>query len=318
MSSRRAPFVPALCLVAAVGCHGAKGPAGPGGQKAATLESTLPAETRAIVSISAEKIRATKLWEQFGPMLLEQGKDVLGEIKKECGIDPVNDAVSFAAAWRNVEDGRAGVMLVKGKWTEDSVNQCLASMVQKKLGQKLTARKEGVMTVYTPQGESPVYADWVARDTVMVSTDMKNKSRLEEAIYGARLETNADFLELMNKTDRSATLWGAVYVPETADTTSQIGAKAEAVYFSANVTRALSAHVGIRFASPDLAKQVSAKITQELDGQRSDPNFGQYLSGVRIAPDGRDCVVSIDLNEQQLDHLVTWFSQNLLPLLGGM
>jgi hypothetical protein len=130
-------------------------------------------------------------------------------------------------------------------------------------------------------------------------------------------------MEILGKTDTSATLYAAVLSPGTGDVAEGLNRmsggseKVQAGWFSLNLGKTLDAAGGMRLASEAEAKAVADRMTKELEGAKANPSMGEYLKAVTVTTAGSEVTFKLALTEAQVDQLMEMAKQ-MLPMLGMM
>jgi hypothetical protein len=316
--------VAAVMLTAAACQKGAGGGGGSVQGAAASALPSLPKETSLVFGLNLGKFRDSKLFGMLQTAIPEEGKKQLQEFKADCQIDFMTDVDSLVVAGGGNMDKERVLILVKGKWGEDKVNKCAATMGPKK-GKPITVAKDGTITTYTTEGEQPVHIAWSGDTAMTTPAAMEgDKTYLSDLLkQKTTVKDNPAFMEVLGKADTSATLYVAVLSPETGEVADGLNRmsggseKVKAAWFSMNLGKDLNAWGGMRLASDAEAKAVADRMTKELEGAKADPNMGEYVKALAVTTSGPEVTFKLALTEAQVDKLMEMAKQ-MLPMLGMM
>jgi hypothetical protein len=327
---RRIGYVLLLAgLVFGAACKKDKGGAGGGAGKGKTVGAAtsaldvLPEDTAMILGISVEKVTQSKLWTQFSPMFMDQAevKDGLSKLKDGCGMDPIKDVKSIVIGMNGDMDEKKMVVLIQGNFDEGKITKCVTTLAEKEAGgKKVTAKTEGKITTFSAEGESTqIYVGWAGKDTIVITQSAVegDKTFLASVLEGkSSAKNNKDLAALMGNVDTSNTLWAAMQVTGKlkSNMAASDGPQPVAVWMNIDYSKALKAEIGAHFANDKDASSAVDKAKKEIDSAKSDPTAGPYLKNLTINAKGSDAIVSISLDEKQVDELVAQLQQ-LLPLL---
>jgi hypothetical protein len=318
----------ALTFAVAAGAACQKGGGGGGGAgnvsgAAASALDSLPKETGMVVGFSVQKFKGSKLYDMIVSNIPPDGKTQLQEFKDVCNIDFMNDVDSIIVAGGGNVDRDRALILVKGKWDEAKVSKCATDMGPKK-GKKITVAKDGAITTYTAEGESPVHVAWSGDTMILTPASMQgDKTYLADLLkVKSTVKDNKPFMDILGKVDTGATFYAAVLPPPDSDISKTVGQatggteKLTAGWVSVNLGKDLKVDGGMRFATDAEAATVAKKFNDEITGAKGNPQVGPYLSNVTVAQAGTDVSVKMGLTEQQVDQLLEMAKQ-MLPFIAG-
>jgi len=306
------------------GGGGAKGK--PAGAAASALD-IFPEDTAIVAGINVKKVLSSKMWEKYGAKLLEEGevKEGLGKLKDACGMDPTKDIESVVIGLNGDADQDKIVILVKGAFDEAKITKCITGMVEKEEGKKVAAKTDGKITEYSAEGDDKkIYVGWAAADTmVIVPAAMEGDKAALEAIMAGKssAKKNKDPQALKGNCNTSETIWAAAVL--TGKIGEQMAAgggddpKPKAIWLNMAYVKDLALEIGARFPNDKDATAMADKANKELEGAKSDPMAGDIAKAVKIAAKGSDVVVNVNMNEKQIDDLVTKIEPMIPFLLMG-
>jgi hypothetical protein len=320
-----------LVIGAAPGCKKDKGGGAGGGGKmtgaATSALDVLPEDTAMVLGINVEKVTSSKLWTQYSPLFMESGeaKEGLTKLKDACAMDPIKDVKSVVIGMNGDMDEKKMVMLIQGNYDEGKITKCVSALAEKEAGgKKVTAKTEGKITTFSAEGEEQTIAvGWAAKDTIVITQSAVegDKTYLASVLEGkSSAKNNKDLSAIMGNVDTSSTLWIAMTV--TGKLKDQMGTaegpQPAAVWANIDYQKALKVRAGARFANEKDAKDMADKTNKELESNKNDPMMGQYLKTLKVEQKGNDVLISLDLDEKQVDEIIAQVGAMLPLLLGGM
>lgn len=179
------------------------------------IKGKMPANAMVALSIDVSALRGgIKAFDTTINTLVESEKDVkqaVGLIKQICSIDATKAISDVSAALD--KDGKGIVALGLDGLDEKKLVDCANKiMAQDKAGAKVTA-KAGKVTEYDFAGQGKIYAAWLAKDVVAISTDPEHREGLDAAMKG---KAPAGDLDKLIKNASGGTGW-AVGIPGEKD-----------------------------------------------------------------------------------------------------
>ncbi len=332
MSRNRGWMTLACAAALIVACNKGGGGGGPAGGGAAGIMAAapgaldlIPKDAAVVAGINWSKFKGTKFHNMLLANLPAEAKTELDGMKQACSIDPLNDLDSIVVGvLGNLDKSSRAVIIVKGNWNRDKINKCATAMGEKK-GKKMTVTNEGDISSYTPEGEKTMNVGWAGDLMVFTSQSMEgDKAFLSDVLKKASsVKDNKPLMDLLGKTDQSGTIYGAVVAPPGSDMTTAFNKmtggteKLAGAYGTIKLASDLDMNVGFRFATDADAKAVADKMSKELEGAKQSPQGGQFLNNSSVKADGTDTVVSVKLDEKQLDQ-VTEMVKQMAPMLPMM
>jgi hypothetical protein len=306
------------------GIPGASGGAGKLEGSASSALDLVPKDTGLVFGFNWGKFKGSKFYDMLITAIPAEGKKTLDEFKASCSIDYLNDLDSVVfASGGNMDKSRA-LIIVKGNWNEDKVAKCATAMGEKK-GKKITVAKDGNITSYTPAGEKTVHVGWVGDMLVLTPSSMEgDKAFLSDVLKKtSSVKDNKPFMDLLGKTDTSATMYAAFLPPPDSEAAGSLGKmtggteKMAGGYITLKLGKDLDINAGVRFATDADAKSVTERARKEFDSAKKNPQAAEFLKNASVAQSDKDMVVKINLDSAQLDKL-TEMAKQMIPMLGMM
>ena len=326
----------AICLALAglvlggVGCKKGAGGGGTTTGAAASALDLMPETTSFLVGINVTKLTTSNLWTQFSPQFMEQGevKEGLTKLKEACAFDPTKDITQVVIGADGQASEKSMVVLVKGNFDAGKLEKCATAMAAKEAPEKkFTIKTEGKITTVTEEGGKNAYFGWAGSDTlVVVPAAAEGDKAALEAVLAAKTsaKNNKELGAIMGKVDTTNTIWGALVVPaegKIKDNVTQSfnqGPPPKAGWMNFAYQKELALEIGGRFATEKDAKDYADKANKELETSKADPTAGPYLKTAKVEAKGTDLVISLKLDEKQVDELVAKVKDFLPFILMGM
>jgi hypothetical protein len=321
----------AVAIIAFAGCGKDKKKTGEVGQAgseaggvagASSAFAVLPANSNFVFGLSFTSLRGSQLWKQFMPMIKQQAGAELQEMTTACGFDPFL-AVDSLTVGGNIVERSSMIYVVKGKLPKAKVTECMKALAQKD-NKELKVEEDGEIVGFTSEAET-FYAAWPS-DSSLVISGANDKEKLKAALAGKESAAgNKPFMELVKKTDQSATMWFALLPPADNNPLAGMpggGAAPSAAHASVNLASGLSVDAGARYASAEEAKKTAEQVNQMVGPMKDDPNVGKYLSKLAVTDSGNNVAVKLSLDQAEFDELIKMLQQQLPMLMmmmgGGM
>lgn len=308
----------AVVLVAAMACKGSGG----GGAGAASAASLFPKDSGFVIGFSFSKFRKTELWSTLKDMADKQGGNELAEFKEVCNIDAMTAVDSFVMAMPADQNPKKMAVIINGKISEKQAIDC-AKKIAEKEGEKVKIEKTGKVVAFVEEGDADdgAWASWLSDDSVLFTGG--GKEHIESMLAGKdSLKNNADMMAMMKKVDTGATFWGVGSLKEGPAAMATAGMpfaeKPVAGYVSVDYTKSLSFKMGLAFENDGAAKAAAEALTKEVDQQKANPMVGTYLKDLKVSASGKEAVISLKMDEQQLTQLTALVKGFLPMMMGGM
>ncbi|HEY2408381.1 MAG TPA: hypothetical protein VGI10_20380 [Polyangiaceae bacterium] len=274
----------------------------------AVAKNSLPAGLSVLVGVSGTQLRATQLFQKLYPGLLASNRDARDAIemtKARCNIDLVQSIDSLVIGLQKHDKG-VFVIGLNGV-DRDAVTSCIGKLVSAEdASHKLTVKQQGNINEYSVSGEKDkLYAAWLAKDVVAVTTDPSDKALLKKLTAGGLKGDSIGKTASSLKTD--AALWAVTtrseFFPELGE------AKVNKAYGTTNFQGGhvdVNGHVILDTAAH--ATLAAARISSQIDAQRqNNPLAGGLLRNVSVSAVGQDVTVTGNFVESDLASLAGLF-----------
>jgi len=251
-------------------------------------------------------------------MAEKEAKDGLKMLKDSTGFDPEKDiSTILIAVPPDVEKSENFLFVAKA-----TVDEAKLIAYAKSEGAKLTEQTHEKVKYYEIDGEGGMaFVDGY----ILVAPKAAMKAAIETYKgKGTALKKNKDFSALVKTVDTSANIWVAATLPaeirkEMAKENPMAG-DIEKVHASLDFVSGLKLRLSLLTASADTAKQLVELANAGIQGAGSDPSvkamgFEPVIKGMKIAANGNDIEVSLDINETDLAAIKQTI-QNMIQ--GGM
>lgn len=327
----------AVVALAATGCSkeekkdpgaaGAGGAAAGGGAAAALPPKTgfavFPASSKVVGGVNLNSARASALWTMYKPQIeaaMAQGE--FAEFKTACGFDPFMQLQSIVAGG---DPSTEEVVIVARGIERSQIKSCGEKLAAKE-GKKLAVADEGNLSHYQVDNES-VWASWLD-DTTVVFAPEKDKDYITKRTAGdTGLADGAEVMSLLKNVDTNATLFVAASSEAMgANPAAAMMPGAKGFFASLNLGEGLDIDAGVRFDTPDNAKNFTAMVQQQMamaKGQQVPPEMAGIVKAVEkavVKQNGNDMVVQLKLTNDDLKQLGSLMQQmgSAFGQMGGM
>jgi hypothetical protein len=294
---------------------------------AKTAVAQVPEDTAVMFGISWSNAKESRLYPKIVETMQKEPETAgrLATLEEVCGLDLRRELDSIVVANNAEMQEKTAVVFLKGNWDETHANECVSAYWEKKFFHKIVASKEGNLTTYAVDGENPkMYAWWPTPDTaILAPKNLRERTFLTEFVGGqSSVKNNKAFMELLERVDTTATWWLAMSGtsnPGFQNAFAQVieggDARPLGLYASVDISNGLLAVIGLRFGAERDAKAIAQKAQGELRAAQDDEDYKKYLRRVSIKTIDKDVVVKAELDENDLEELVTAFEE-YLPTLG--
>lgn len=271
MSADRISSIVAAGAIALAGCHGNSAPASARASSEGKYRATvadplgfLPADSELVASFDVQRLRATKVWRSFEPVLRTKAGPVVGELQRTCGYDPMGTLQQIAIGLRGVGGSRqAGVVVLRGL-DRARLMECI-DQARTKVADKVVVDR-GMVSIAVEPNAPPAVFTFVDPTTmvVMAGHGTSMASAVEVLERGVPLRRSQAFLALLRGVRMHDPLWFVVHgkALEIAPVSS-LGLAPRALFGSVDLASGLAAAIHVRFDTSDEA----GRLTQLADAQ---------------------------------------------------
>jgi hypothetical protein len=262
----------------------------------------IPSNVFAVFSVDAGPIRASDLYTQLLPALIERDADVkgkFGEVKTTCGMDlpAVIDSMTVA-----VDDAGKGTIIIalKGLVQKD-VEGCLGKL-SKAHGESFTTDKVGDFTHYHMAAkDKDLYIRWLAKDVFAMATDPGDKDGSTAAMAGG-LAKNKVLAGLLAGAKTSAAVWFAVLKQQDVE---EFNAKVTGVYGNADLKSgnvAIEAHVVLdaEKGAADVAAKANNMVPMLISSGKVPPTMTALVKSLVIKSSGKEVIASAQATQKDI------------------
>ncbi len=274
----------------------------------------LPADAEAVVVVNFEQLRKSGLWGRFVAPKLE----VLPAIQKFetlCGFDPLASLKSVSIGLKGLDSGSVTGAIVIHGYDKTKAMTCFDKQGREdaeKDGTKVTidgdvvviAGKDGGYGGFTFVNETTALA--------VLGPEAATVAGIRKiAAGGGTLETSRSFADKLQNINSDDSLWlvlndntPILQKANVAIESKGAKLKLQALYGSVNITDDLTVDARIRVDSPETAKQVVAKIQQNLTTPTVKTFVDKYFDQIDVLSDGADLWVNLAMGGDQIAQLV--------------
>jgi hypothetical protein len=309
----------AVVSIAAFGCSkdSAKGGGGAAAAKAtggAGL-ALFPKDANIIMGFNVASITSGSLFKEFAePMIKKQTAGELAKVKENCGIDPMTALKSVTVAMKmnsSMEPDENNMFMVLNGIDRDKGEKCL-EMMAKEEGDELTLTRDGKFTKV--ESKETFWVGWIDDTTVVTGGPKIDKAGLEARMAGKDgLDGNKEMMDLIGKTNQSASMWMAMQKPAGAQ--ASVPMEFSGVYATVDTKSGLSLNGGMLQADADTAAKtvetVKAQMTMAKQ-QAAAMQLDKFVDKLVVEASDAFVIMKLDLSDADVKELV----EKLRPMLG--
>jgi hypothetical protein len=278
-----------------------------------TSFAVFPADSEFVMQLSLDALRTSPMWATIAPMVQAKIDEEMKDVKATCGMDPIAKLSSVHFGGKP-NDEKSMVIVVKG-FTKSEISTCGAAMAKKE-GKTVEITEEDGLTHFKGDGKD-MYMAFID-DTTAVMSPNPDKAYVKARAAGTGgLDTNAAFMELLKNVDSSATVWfAALPTPGGEMDMSKNLPGAKGMFGSFKVTDGLLIDAGMRFDTPDNAKNAQNMATMGLQQAKGmmPPAIQSVVDKTKISLANNDLIIALALTKADIDGITA----ALGPMLGGM
>jgi hypothetical protein len=338
-----APHRALLCLglalsVTGVGCSSC---ADKGGAAAAREDVALmPKETHMVVAVNVGRMRDTAVWRKLLDArdairkekgAVDGGAGSLGAVAggpprdyddfvARCALDPFTDLESLFLAFPGPPtQGELGAV-VHGKFDEAKLVACARAVVEKEGGKLVESEHQG-KKVYTDPTGGTLSVAFLDAKTIVMGGPTWAKKILDRAAGKAppgegSAKDHEALAATLKKVRTGDAIWGAAVLSDAvreqikANPRLQSAASMKDLYGSVDFTQGLSVWATVDLGSPTDAAELAKKVGEQVTQARQNPQvmvtgMTRFVDAVKVEAEGAAFKLSIKLDQQQVDDLVT-------------
>ena len=281
----------------------------------------LPEPVRVVVSIDAEKLRASPAMAKLAALGKDDpaGDHELEDFKRRTGLDPLTQIDSVLAGFPEDARQRGEMAFVLRAQHMDQARLVayVRDQLQKK-GDDLVSTAHGRFTLWSSRGKPDIAGFFIDERTFVLGAGgwgPRLADLAETAHPGDSAATNIDLTRLTERASDHA-IWAAALIPaETrrmleTDPQSRAAASLTALVVGLDLGRGLDAIVTGDVATSADAQALAAKMQETLrDAKRNAQilmlGLGPYLDGVTARANDKHFVIRASLAEPQVDDLLS-------------
>ena len=293
----------------------------------------VPREADVVLMVNLTQARESSLWKRAMDKLNSDAKskqEYDGFVKK-CSFDPLKEVDSvFLAFPQNVTEQKEFAMLVKGKFSPETVVNCM-KLTSKEKNEPISEIDYNGVKLYGADGKQPTYLAALGKRGVAVGGKEWIKRIVD--LYGGKGATgsakeNPALVDLIKRTHTSDALWWAGIVPPSL--VSKIGnspmmapvKSLKSVSGSIDPSKGMSLAAFLDLgtdADATALKTLAADQVQKLKTAPAVQMMGMstFLDTVKVDAKKNTFSLNINMNQQQVDDLTTRLS-GMAKQFGGM
>jgi hypothetical protein len=306
MVASRKVWLPALVFALAAAL-----PAG-----AADPDKLLPGDTAVVAHVNVRQALDSKLFQKHGqaPLkdLLKQSAEAQ-KVLEAIGLDPFKDisGITVAAA---ATDAEKILIIVRGNFNLDKIH-ATADQVMKS-DKSLTFTKQGNLRVYEAKGNTPMFAAFLDKGTVVASP---SKDYVTGAVGGKAAKISKELQGMIAQADGKQTVWMAGVItdamkqqlasnPQLADYAKKLTGFTGTVAVTTDVQMAVSIHTTDAKAAGEISELLNGIKGFASAAAANVPDFGPLLAdvidGLKIGANQAQVTVTGKISEDVIEKAI--------------
>jgi hypothetical protein len=282
----------------------------------------VPKEADVVVMMNLTQARETPLWKKAIEKLQAdpKSKQDYDDFVKKCSFDPLKEVDSaFLALPHNVSEQKEFALLIKGKFSPETVVNCFKTVAKDKNEQVTETDYNGTKLYSSSSKGQPAYlaalgkrgvalggSEWIKRTVDLYSS----KGQVQSA------KENAALVDLIKRTHTSDTLWWAGLVP--ASMVEKMGNNPQtapikslkSVSGSVDPTKGLNITAYLDLGSDADAESLKTLATSQITQLKSTPavqmmGMSSFIDTVKVDAKKNTFSVNINMTQPQVDDLTT-------------
>jgi hypothetical protein len=273
--------------------------------KAWTAAKKAHVDAPIIAGLDVASAKSSQSFTQFYPLLLASKsdvKEVLDKLQDQCKFDPFVAVNSVVAVIDNENDNKGAFYIALKGWDATKLGTC-AKKLAKSEGKEIVVGpvKKGIQQYEMKGKDEKLYLGWVGKDVLVVATDPKDKSLVEQAIGG---KGKGQANQLASKLDTSSTMWMVVIKSQSV----QPGIDMKALYGTVKVANGnVDSNIRVLTGDATQATQLVTTFNKELPnlGKSLPPAAASLVKTLKLTSTGAEVQASASAPEKDLLALVT-------------
>lgn len=297
----------------------------------------VPREADVVLMVNLTQARESSLWKRAMDKLNSDAKakqEYDGFVKK-CSFDPLKEVDSvFLAFPQNVTEQKEFAMLVKGKFSPETVVNCM-KLTSKEKNEPITEVDYNGVKLYGSEGKQPTYLAALGKRGIAVGGKEWIKRTVD--LYGGKgaagsaagsAKDNPALVDLIKRTHTSDALWWAGIVPPSL--VSKLGSSPmmapvkslKSVSGSIDPSKGLSLSAFLDLGSDEDATALKTLASEQVAKLKTAPavqmmGMSSFIDTIKIDAKKNTFSLGVNMNQQQVDDLTTRLS-GMAKQFGGM
>jgi hypothetical protein len=270
----------------------------------AAIKSKLPATTSVVVGVDVAALRGAPSFPKLLTAAFAESNDVkqaLDLIKGVCAID-VLAAVSDVTIAADIKSEQGVIALGVEGVDEGKLVACATKVLQQQDPKAKLVTKRGKVTEYA-LGRDKVYAAWLAKDVVVISTNLEKRASLDALLSGK--PPAGDLAAMLGKTGTSALAWGAVSMKQDG----VIGGYGTLALAKGTVSIAVKLLTATPDVTSKLTREAKDELAQTITRAKQAPAVMKVLQAVKVAGTGTEIAIEVSVSEAELPTLLPAFDK---------
>ena len=280
----------------------------------------VPKEADVVVMVNLTQARETPLWKKAVEKLQAdpKSKQDYDEFVKKCSFDPLKEVDSaFLALPHNVSEQKEFALLIKGKFSPETVVSCFKTLAKEKNEQVTETDYNGTKLYSSSSKGQPAYLAALGKRGVALGGSEWIKRTVD--LYGSKgqvqsAKDNAPLVDLIKRTRTSDALWWAGLVP--ASMVEKMGNNPQtapiktlkSVSGSIDPSKGLLISAYLDLGTDADATSLKTLATDQLAKLKTVPavqmmGMGALIDTVKVDAKKNTFSIVINMNQQQVDDL---------------
>jgi hypothetical protein len=297
-----------LCVLAAcyhdpapspvvVANHPVRSPRAPGA--ASDPLGYLPVDSEIVLSLDANRLRASGLWKMIKPRIEAKAGEVLEKFRTQCGVDLLLSIKQIAMSFKGFGEapGPHGVFVVRGL-DRTALTACMDRLVGT---DPRVSFANGVVMVTAAPGENATAFTFASASTLVgVISPTASPEELAAVLKaGAPLRDSPMFLELLGQIQTKSTMWFAMNGnSKVFDKMPSLGFRPKAFTGSVDLANGFAGVARMRLDSADNARHLVGLGQPQLGQVKS------MLDELELTSEDADVVLRVAMSQTQLESIV--------------
>lgn len=286
-----------------------------GGAAAREDLAILPKDATIVVSLNVARLRDTAVWRKLLDLRDDPGnKAKFTDFVAKCGFDPFQHLTSATFAFAPGSSGEEFAAVAHGTFDQTKILQC----IKDRLGHDLDTVEHEGRKLYNDSLGGSLHFGFLDGKTMVAGGPQWARKVVDLSAGKAKGESardNAELSALLAKPRTSDAVWAVGLVPEDLrrkledSPQLQVAKTMKDLYGSMDFATGLRIDLVVDLGSEADAKEMAAKLTQQLEETRKNPQvmmlgLSSMVEAIKPSSQGAAFRVAVALTQPQVDQLI--------------